>query len=76
MSSRKNVLGFLFAAAVVAGALAPAIAFAQAPSRDTVTVTCTSGFSITVDAHAQTGSETAIAQYNANNPVGDFCTVD
>ena len=68
---RLSIGTALLAAAMVAN-LAPT--FAATPSHDTITVTCSNGFSRTVSANAAHGVATSLAQFNAHNHKNVTCS--
>jgi hypothetical protein len=70
MMLRKRILTM----AVGAVALV-ALSSGPAAARSTVTMTCTSGLVVVIDANATQGLTAAIAIYNERNPGGDVCSL-
>jgi hypothetical protein len=68
---KRKIAGLLVGAALVGGTLAYEIPQAQAA---TITITCSDGFSFTVNSAAAVGVVQALANYNANNPAGTTCS--
>jgi hypothetical protein len=68
---KRKIAGLLVGAVLVGGTLAYEIPQAHAA---TITITCSDGFSFTVNSAAAGGVAHALANYNANNPAGITCS--
>ena len=71
---KRRIAAVLIGAVLVGGTGLTALPHAAAV--ETVTVSCSNGFSITVAARATRGVMRALKQYNAYNQSGVTCVVD
>jgi hypothetical protein len=71
----RLVLRLVMGSALVAAAMFATVAptFAAPKTHDTITVSCSNGFSRTVSAHAARGVARALTNFNAYNGKGTTC---
>jgi hypothetical protein len=74
MNMKRTIAGLVTGAALLGGTLAYALPQAHATTPETITITCTNGFTKTVNARAAGGITKALNNFNAYSQTGVTCS--